>query len=399
MNEKIKMNGETEMNKKRTGKAVRLLFVLSLLFTLALTGCETTPSETQNPAAETQTSTTAAPTTAGTASDDGQAAMKSITNVDGTSIETPVKVERVAAIFGPSYEKIVLLGAEDKIVCDGDFHIDGWPWSNVIYKRLNDVPGIPNAHSDLNIEEMLGYDLDVVFNFPNPQTTEALRQAGISVVPMAGTGKMSDIKETVKVYAEALGDGAPARAARYAAYYDEKVKQVTDVTATIPENERVKVYMANQLILKAAGKSSDLVELMQLAGGVCVSAEVEGGGGVEVSREQLLAWDPDFIFVDHAGSSGNASAEDVIKEMLDQDEFSELTAAEKNQIYICPTGVFFWDSGVQKPLLLMWMASTMYPEYLPDLDIKTELIGFYEEFFDYSLTDEEAEAILAHRNP
>jgi iron complex transport system substrate-binding protein len=373
------------MNKKTISKATRFFWILLLLLGLASAGCGSAPAGTS--------ASTTAP------SDASAPASKTITNVDGTPIEVPVNVERVAAIFGPSYEKVVLLGAEDKIVCDGDFHIDGWPWSNVIYKRLNDVPGIPNAHSDLNIEEMLGYDLDVVFNFHNPQTTEALRQAGISVVPMAGTGKMADIKETLRVYAEALGGGAPDRAARYAAYYDEKVKQVTDITSGIPENERLKVYMANQLILRAAGKNSDLVEVMQLAGGICVSADLEGGGSVEVSREQLLTWDPDFIFVDHAGSSGNASAEDVIREMLDQDEFSELTAARENQIYVCPTGVFFWDSGVQKPLLLMWMASTMYPEYFPDLDLKTELIGFYEEFFDYGLTDAEADAVLAHRNP
>lgn len=55
-------------------------------------------------------------------------------------------------------------------------------------RKLNDVPGIPNAHSELNVE---------------------------------------DIKATVNVYAEALGGDAPARAAAYAAYYDEKVMSVT----------------------------------------------------------------------------------------------------------------------------------------------------------------------------
>jgi iron complex transport system substrate-binding protein len=269
----------------------------------------------------------------------------------------------------------------------------------VIYKRLNDVPGIPNAHSDLNVEEMLGYDLDLVFNFPNPKTTQALTEIGISVVPMASTGKMDDIKSTLNVYGEALGGDAPARAAKYAAYYDEKIKMVTDITAAIPQDERRKVYMANQEILRTAGKNSDLTEVMQLAGGICVSADLEGGGGVDISREQLLTWDPDFIFVDHAGSSGNASAEDVIKDMLVQGEFSELTSAKENQIFVCPTGVFFWDSGVQKPLLLMWMAKTMYPDYFPDLDIKKELVDFYAEFFDYNLTDTEAELILAHKNP
>jgi iron complex transport system substrate-binding protein len=362
-----------------------------LTLTLLLTGCgasnpvsqadDRTPADTQ-PTAETSA-----------------AGVKIISNVDGTSLVVPADVQRVAAIFGPSYEKVVLLDAEDKIVCDGDFHMSGWPWSNVIYKRLNDVPGIPNAHSDLNVEEMLGYDLDLVFNFPNPKTTQALTEVGISVVPMASTGKMDDIKSTLRVYAEALGGNAPARAAAYAAYYDEIVKLVTDVAAAIPQAERRKVYMANQEILRTAGKDSDLTEVMDLAGGICVSADLEGGGSVDISREQLLSWDPDFLFVDHAGSSGNTSAENVIKKMLAQGEFSELTAAKNDQIFVCPTGVFFWDSGVQKPLLLMWMAKTMYPDFFPDLVIEKELIDFYAEFFDYDLTDEEAARILAHQDP
>lgn len=372
-------------------KVLCLLLSLMLLASTMLTACGS--SATAPPPA----------TVATAGSEDSQTAsapqMKTITNVNGTTIEVPLDVQRVGAIFGPAYEKVVLLGAEDKIVCDGDFHINGWPWSNVIYKRLNDVPGIPNAHSELNVEEMMGYDLDLVFNFPNPQTTQALEKIGISVVPMASTGKLEDIKTTVNVYAEALGGGAPERAAKYAAYYDEKVKMVSDITATIPEEKKKTVYTANQEILWTAGKASDLVELMELAGGICVSVDLEGGGKTEISREQLLEWDPDFIFVDHAGSSGNATAETVIQEMLAKAEFNELTAAQNNQIFICPTGVFFWDSGVQKVLMLMWMASTMYPEYFPDLDMKEELTYFYSEFFDYDLTEEEAALILAHANP
>ena len=48
---------------------------------------------------------------------------KTIVNVDGTEITVPVEVRKIGCLFGPSYEKVVLLDAEDKIVFDGDFHI------------------------------------------------------------------------------------------------------------------------------------------------------------------------------------------------------------------------------------------------------------------------------------
>ena len=115
----------------------------------------------------------------------GETGTKVITNCDGTEVTVPEKVDKIGCLFGPSYEKVVLLGAEDKIVFDGDYHINSWPWSNVIYKHLNDVPGITNAHSAPNIEDLMGYEPDLVFNFPNPETTKAMEEAGMYVVPMA----------------------------------------------------------------------------------------------------------------------------------------------------------------------------------------------------------------------
>ena len=111
---------------------------------------------------------------------------------------------------------------------------------------MNTVPGIPNAHSELNIEELLGYDLDVVFNFPNPSTTAAMEEAGIAVVPMASTGKLSDVKDMLSVYAEALGGDAPERAKLYAEYFDATLKKITDVTSQIPEADKKTVYFSNQ---------------------------------------------------------------------------------------------------------------------------------------------------------
>jgi len=48
--------------------------------------------------------------------------MREIMNGDGTALQVPYKVERVAALFGPSYEKVMMLGAEDKIVACSNSH-------------------------------------------------------------------------------------------------------------------------------------------------------------------------------------------------------------------------------------------------------------------------------------
>ena len=233
----------------------------------------------------------------------------------------------------------------------------------------------------------------------NPDEIDKLESVGIAAVPYASTGSFEDVKKMLMVYAQVLGPEEEAIAREYAGYFDEKVKMITDVTSQIPAEERPRVYFANQEILWTAGKSSDIPEVIELAGGNCVHKDLEGGGKMEIGLEQFVQWNPEYVFVDHAGSSGNAPAEEVVKELVADDRFQEVAAVKNDKVFICPTGVFFWDAGVQKILMLQWMAQELYPDKFPDLDMKTELKYFYDKFYSYSLTDDEAERIIQHLNP
>ena len=325
---------------------------------------------------------------------------RTVTNLDGTTIEVPGEVTSVAAIFGPSYERIVAVGAEDAITCDGDFHLKGWPWSNVVYKRLNEVPGIPNAHSDLNVEDLVAQGVQAVFCFPNPKQAEAINNAGMVAIPMASTGKFRDIADSITLYADVFGtDEAQQRAKAYNEYFDHMVGLVQKRTQGISDDNRPGVYLAYTDVLHGYGEKSDMVEVVDLAGGRLVSTELAGSSNIEVTAEQLVEWNPDYIFISHAGSSGNATPEEAVATALATGDFNNVSAVQKGQVNVVPTGVFFWDAGIQKILYLVYLAKTLHPELFEDVDMKQLLIEFYEQFFDYTLTDDQATRILAHMDP
>lgn len=48
---------------------------------------------------------------------------------------------------------------------------------------------------------------------------------------------------------------------------------------------------------------------------------------------------------------------------------------------------------------MLYLASTLYPDRFPDVDMTAELKKFYSEFFYYDLSDEQARRILAHLDP
>jgi len=372
-----------------------LILAISMMMSLALAACGTSNNQENSAGNVSQEPTEVVSVSLSPEESASSAeAYRTVTNIDGTEITVPLNVERIGCLFGPSYEKVVVLGAEDKVVFDGDFHIYSWPWSNMIYQYVNDVPGIENAHSEPNIEDLVTYSPDVVFNFPNPTTTETMEAAGMCVVPSASTGAYDDIVKMLAVYAEVIGGGAIANSDRYAEYFYDMTDMIAERVADVPEDERPTVYFANQEILKCSNKT----DLIERCGGIAVASDITGNS-VEIDKEQLIEWNPDYIFVDHAGSSGNATAEEVIAEMLADPVYNSISAVANDSIIIVPTGVFFWDSGVQQPLLMLLLAQTMYPDLFSDMNMKDTLIGFYSEFYYYDLTGEQADLILAHMDP
>ncbi|MDR3599798.1 MAG: ABC transporter substrate-binding protein [Desulfosporosinus sp.] len=370
-------------------KLFGLILCLALMASSILAGCGASGVTSQSPAQQ-PTQPTSQP----------NKPTRTVTLQDGSQVTVPQKAERIAALYGPAYEKLVVLGAEDKIVCESDFQKTNWPWSNVIFKDVNKLPAIANASVSLNVEDLVPYNIDLAFNWANPKTTDAMKNIGLSVVPATGTNAAGSIKEDLKDYAQVLGGDAPAKAEQYAQYFDEKLKMITNVTSAIPENEKATVHFAMAKILATSGNKTSIPALVELAGGKCVESDLNGGTNTVITKEQLISWNPDYIFLDHATTTAAApNAQSQVKELLAQADYSKLAAVKNNHVYIVPTGVFYWDSGLQRILMVMWMAKTMYPDKFSNLNIITELQSFYSRFFNYSLTAEQAQKILDHVDP
>lgn len=324
---------------------------------------------------------------------------KSITNIDGSKIKVPESPQKIAAVYGPAYESMVVLGVEDKVVVCADVQFQNFPWAKKVYKNITKLPYLKNVHSAVNMEELMRYHPDIVFTFPRPNEMNQLKKAGISAVPGITTGKFSDTKNQLTVYAQALGGQSISAAKAYEDYFDEKLAMVKAVTDKIPEDKRPSIYYAGIDMLTTYGKYSDIPELINDAGGMAVTAELEAGSRSQVSFEQLVKWNPDYIFIDHGGINDSASVEKIMENTYSDGRFGVISAVKNKQIYLSPSGVFYWDMGLQKILLLMQMAKILHPDKFQNLDIKQEIKTFYSKFYHYNLTDNEAEKILTRQNP
>lgn len=324
--------------------------------------------------------------------------------VSGTEAETasvpfPDDPQRLAAVYGPSYELLTMLGAEDKIVVRADVQTDDFPWAEKVFSRISEVPALENVHTSVNFEELMTYEPDIVYTFPRQNELTQLNKAGVAALPGETEETLEGVKDQVRAYAQTLGADAKKRASDYCDYFDEKLAWVKSRTDGIKEKDRPDVYYAGVDILTTYGKHSDIIEVIESAGGNAVSADLNAGNRTQIDYEQLMSWDPDVIFIDHGGMNDGKTVEQLKKELKSRKTYKSLKAVKNDQVYATPSGVFYWDMGIQKILLVMDMAKILHPDEFEDLDMAAEVMEFYERFFGYSLTRQEAEQILNRESP
>jgi iron complex transport system substrate-binding protein len=327
---------------------------------------------------------------------------RTVIDMIGRTVAVPGEVKRIACIFEPPYEKVVMLGDEDKIVQCVDYHKTHAAWAHIVYKRLDGIPDLSNAN--ISIEEIIKMKPDLVFYSNDAKVAAMMETAGLTVVCTVATGTSIDaMKDILTLFGKALGENEEKRAAEYCKYFDERVKVIAAVTATIPEALKPRVYVVNNTFYNTRGGNSIMADTVEKAGGILVSKDLPPGTSSVVNLEQLMAWDPEIIVIDHSPDIPDPGKSITIKGVYsgiyDDPKLQNISAVKNKRIYTSPTGSFYWDAGQQGILQLMWMAKLFHPDKFPNLDMKKEIKYFYEKFLYYRLSDDEAERILRHELP
>ena len=321
-----------------------------------------------------------------------------ITDLAGRSVDIPSDVQHVAALVGPSYEKIFLLGSADKISVMPPFSKQ-MPWAAKIIPNLNKIPSMA-SFQDPNVEELMKQKIDVVFFWDYPKPLDKMTESGIPVVvtqPSTPEGQAQSvdqfrdmIQNEVSTFGSVLGPDAKARADAYNQYFDEKVERILKVTSTIPDSERPSVYyVRGPDALTTHGKNSYTQWWVNLAGGKLVSSDITEMVP-KVSMEQVISWNPDIIVMGRVNSTSL---------IMNDPKWKDVSAVKTGKVYTNPEGVMYWDYSSEGVLLLEYLAKLFHPDKFADLDMKTEIKDYYSKFYNYTLTDDEAGRILDHMPP
>ena len=206
-----------------------------------------------------------------------------VTDMADREITLDAPATKVVALTASDCEIIAALGAEDTLVGRGEYC--DYPES------ILEVPAVQSG-ADTNLEQIIALEPQVVIMAKMAQTEEqvaALEEAGIRVV-------VSDAQDIEGVYTAIRLIGA------LVGRNDEAEAMVADMQSAFAdiaaksENTGKTVYFEVSPLqwgLWTAGKGTFMDELATLCGLTNAFADVEGWA--EISEEQVLERDPDYI--------------------------------------------------------------------------------------------------------
>lgn len=327
----------------------------------------------------------------------------------GRTVEVPDNPQKIAAMNGPTFEMCLCLGAADRVVLTKKPQTSNYPAALLVYPGVAKIDGFNNIspNAEVNIEDYLQRGIDLALYYNNEVEVKKFDNAGIAaVVPVLSTSDIADLEtclgmsiETYKersvtsmrVVAEAVGGESLEIYEKWKDYTNGIIDMLYERTKDLKEEDLPTVYWGNtwgENVLSSYVITNRAYEI-RLAGGKLLGPTI-GSNFPEVTAEQLIEWDPQYILVDNHGNNPDGV---IVSVMLDS-KFQNLTAVKNNDLHRIPAGVFFLDKGSTTALMTLWLATIIQPELFSDISMLDELKNYYKEFYRYDLSDEDAQHIL-----
>ena len=311
----------------------------------------------------------------------------------GRPVTIPDKVERTVVLQHQTLNLLVQLDATDKVIGVmsnwkqqlGDGYAQLAP-------SLEKTPKVGDLTS-FDAESLVKLQPQVVFvtNYAPKEMIDKISALGIPVVAISLRKEVNDDKSTLnptlqneeQAYNEGLKEGILLigdivnKSENAQALVNDTFKQREQVSQRlqdIPKEQRVRAYMANpDLATYGSGKYTGL--MMEHAGAFNVAASTVKGYK-QVSLEQVIAWDPEVIFIQDRYPQ-------VVDEIKQDTRWQVISAVKNNRIYLMPEYAKAWGYPMPEAMAIgeLWMAKKLYPEKFSDIDIQKAANDWYQKFY------------------
>jgi len=316
------------------------------------------------------------------------AAGRRITDLAGRQVTVPAEVKRLVALGPGALRLVAYLRATDRVVGIEDLErrmardVFVRPYASTLDEDFLKLPvvgtGGPGALPDPEKLIMCRPDLIVAVALDPAQLDNVQERTGVPAVYLS-YGELGVWREEARKSLSLLGEllGRRERAAALNAYVTSLEGGLRKRTAGIPAGKRPAAYFGG-----ISYKGSHGIESTQagyppgcLAGARNVADSLGKKGHFFVDREQLLVWDPDFVFVD-------AGSRLILERDFDKNRkfYRLLGAAGAGRTFsLLPYN--YYNTNMELSLINAWfIGKTTYPDRFADVDLSEKSGEIIEQF-------------------
>lgn len=320
------------------------------------------------------------------------AEVRVITDMAGRQVEVPVKVDRVLCSGPGCLRYLTYIQGQDLIVAvdciekrSDRFDVRPYALAN---PQFRDKPLFGNFRGRDNPELILGLD-------PQPQVIfktfwnmghdadELQTKTGIPVVCLSYASLVSErqvIYDSLMLMGKIIGK--EERAGKVSEFMEMKINELERRTANIPESERISSFVGG--IAKKGPHGLQSTEPgyppFHFVNANNVVSPPEGQGKplqhANVSKEQIVVWDPDVIFMDlssyQLGEHGGA-----VHEIRTDPVFQSLRAVKNGRVYGLLPSNWYATNYCSIIANAFFVGKILYPKIFKDVDPKAKADEIY----------------------
>ncbi|MFO8000468.1 MAG: ABC transporter substrate-binding protein [Marinilabilia sp.] len=240
--------------------------------------------------------------------DQSKGPVREITDMLGRRVEIPEKIDSVIGVGPGALRLLVYMDLADRVSGIEDVELrPGRPYM-FAHPELKEKPLIgPQMGGDSELIAM--NDPDVVFMaFSSASDADELQKgSGVPVVAL-NTGNLRNARDTLFRAFRLIGDitGRRERAGSLEAFINEEIGQLDSITSGVRQQPRAYIgavsYRGSHGISSTEAFYSpfQFVNAKNVAHGL-KNEEPVNPTGTYVDVEQIIKWDPDYLFIDAAG--------------------------------------------------------------------------------------------------
>lgn len=278
-----------------------------------------------------------------------------VTDCKGTVVKMPAPPKKILTL-SISTDTILLGLVKPERLAAVNYLLDDPVSSNIVELAKQ----IPIKVDNPSVEEIMALqpDLVIVPDWGNISMVENLRDLGLKVYVCPGPGNFAEIKDTVRQLGRAIGE--PEKGERLTALMDKTLAEIQAKLQKISRREIPRVVLIS-FMQNYGGSGSTFDEACQLAGVVNGRAEAGIKNGQAMSKEQLVAIDPDILFLPSYTGGGSVDVSKYRRQYTEDPSLKNLKAIRNNRL-LYPRESYIYNGSQDFVFTVQEIAYVIYGE-------------------------------------